>query len=298
MATNAPLLPGRQLGWYGHPPVAEATGLLPSMQVALWRLGREEQIEFVAEPMTDILFVCAHVSGSIEWDAALDGRTYVRPCLPGTANMLRPGERASVRFSRANADVVHFLIPTALLAPYAAELTRGQDEVELLDPMNTASPEIASCARRMRQLLLGGSASRLDVDAVTLSLVSALVRSHSSAAAGTPARGGLPGWRLARTLELLHDRLDQSLSIGELADAVGLSTFHFAREFRRSTGLPPAAFHRQLRCERAAALLATSAASLAEIATAVGYADQQAFARAFRTYAGVAPAEYRRLMRH
>jgi AraC family transcriptional regulator len=58
-----------------------------------------------------------------------------------------------------------------------------------------------------------------------------------------PTRGGLPGWRLRRAIELLEADLMRTPSIRELATHVGLSPSHFCTAFKESTGYSP---HRYL----------------------------------------------------
>jgi AraC family transcriptional regulator len=83
-------------------------------------------------------------------------------------------------------------------------------------------------------------------------------------------------------------------SLAELAADVGLSTFHFARAFKASTGLPP---HQQLlalRLEKARELLEMSDLTVTEISAEVGYSDPGYLARLFRKHVGATPAAYRR----
>ena len=99
-----------------------------------------------------------------------------------------------------------------------------------------------------------------------------------------------PGRRGAR--ELLAARLLDPPSLEELAAAVNLSPFHFARVFRRATGMPPHAWLRQRRLEQARALLKSGRAPL-EVALELGFADQSHLGRQFKQAYGVAPGEYR-----
>jgi AraC-like DNA-binding protein len=116
--------------------------------------------------------------------------------------------------------------------------------------------------------------------------------------ARTHASGGLAAWQERRTTEFLVAHLAEDITLDALAAIVDLSTFHFARAFKASTGLPPHAYLRRLRCERAKTLLTDSRLSVGEIAAEVGYDTPQAFARMFRAEVGASPSEWRRdLMR-
>ena len=100
-----------------------------------------------------------------------------------------------------------------------------------------------------------------------------------------------PGERGARPeVGCAWDRLAASggaLRIDDLARDVGWSRRHLADRFRAETGLAPKAAARVVRFQRTCDLLRrTGRPSLAEVAAACGYADQQHLAREFRDLAG------------
>ena len=81
--------------------------------------------------------------------------------------------------------------------------------------------------------------------------------------------------------------------ISMLADAFGLSRTAFSHAFRKRTGMAPAYFIRQLRMTEAERLLKTTALSVKEIATAVGFSSPDQFGKVFRIYFGVSPRKFR-----
>ncbi|WAJ36418.1 AraC family transcriptional regulator [Pseudomonas sp. GOM7] len=98
---------------------------------------------------------------------------------------------------------------------------------------------------------------------------------------------------VAMAKELLASRLYEPPSLEMLAESVNLSPFHFARVFRRATGLPPHAWLKQRRLEQARALLRQGSAPLS-VAMQLGFADQSHLSRQFKQAYGIAPGEYRR----
>ncbi|SIQ35108.1 AraC family transcriptional regulator [Aquipseudomonas alcaligenes] len=98
---------------------------------------------------------------------------------------------------------------------------------------------------------------------------------------------------VAMAKELLAARLGDPPSLEELAGLVNLSPFHFARVFRRATGLPPHAWLKQRRLEQARALLRSGCAPL-QVALQLGFSDQSHLNRQFKQSYGVSPGEYRR----
>ena len=97
---------------------------------------------------------------------------------------------------------------------------------------------------------------------------------------------------VSRAKELLSSQLAAPPSLEELARAVGLSAFHFARVFRRATGLPPHSWLMQRRLEQARALLRNGCAPLT-VAMQLGFADQSHLSRQFKQAYGVAPGQHR-----
>jgi AraC-like DNA-binding protein len=109
-----------------------------------------------------------------------------------------------------------------------------------------------------------------------------------------PARGGLPPATLRRLRDYVEAHLAENIELSMLASLAGLSIYHFAHQFKHSTGLTPHYYLIQKRVERAQRLLAESSLTLSEIALAAGFVDQSHFTRRFRQIVGVTPHEFRR----
>jgi AraC family transcriptional regulator len=105
---------------------------------------------------------------------------------------------------------------------------------------------------------------------------------------------GLAPWRLRRVIDYLDAHLPERVELAQLAQLVGLSTSHFSRAFKVSTGMAPYQWQLNARVRRAQAQLIDTDASLDQIAAATGFADAVHFGRRFRQLTGVAPATWRR----
>jgi AraC family transcriptional regulator len=117
---------------------------------------------------------------------------------------------------------------------------------------------------------------------------------------GTPfasTKGGLAPWAKQRTIELMHARLADDISLDELAAEARLSPFHFARMFKQSVGVPPRVYLTQIRIEKACELLEKTDLPVTDIAFEVGYSSNQVLARVFLKHRRVTPTDYRRAMR-
>jgi len=122
---------------------------------------------------------------------------------------------------------------------------------------------------------------------------------HSSTtpALDRPPPGGLAPWQIHRVIAYMKERLDQEITLLDLAGAVRLSRFHFCTAFHRATGSTPHEMLRRLRVDAACRLLTSSNQSISEIALSVGFQTPSAFAARFRKAVGLTPREFRRSRR-
>ncbi|MEL6162084.1 MAG: helix-turn-helix transcriptional regulator [Cyanobacteria bacterium J06627_32] len=113
-------------------------------------------------------------------------------------------------------------------------------------------------------------------------------------------KSGLSKQQLQQTLAYIHGKVEEGthlddLSLSDLAAQTRLSEYHFARQFKTSTGETPAAFVCRLRMEKAAERLRNRPQkTIRAIANSVGYSDPASFAKAFRRQMGVNPSAYRK----
>jgi AraC family transcriptional regulator len=106
--------------------------------------------------------------------------------------------------------------------------------------------------------------------------------------------GALPWGRLRAVVEYIEEHLDARPSLEQLAALAHLSPYHFARQFKAATGLPPHQYVLRRRVERTKHLLqARGEHSLAEIAARAGFTDQSQFCRHFKRLVGVTPGQFR-----
>ncbi|HET6843769.1 MAG TPA: AraC family transcriptional regulator [Candidatus Angelobacter sp.] len=169
-------------------------------------------------------------------------------------------------------------------------------EVELRASRKFTDPRLSAMVAAVHaEMVAGFPGGRLFLDSVEQAMAVTLVNGH--AVRHRPVqlyRGGLGSARLRRIKELVHAKMDDDLSLDELAQSVGLSTAHFARMFRKSTGETPHQFVMRQRLERAKAMLRAPGARILDVAVACGFRTQQHFAQVFRDAFRVSPTEYRR----
>jgi AraC family transcriptional regulator len=216
---------------------------------------------------------------------------------PGMFQITAPGHSARAVF-RTPCDVVHLHIPVELVEScYRDASGRG-------DTIKTAmgDPRIDSdgCLERLARALILADVSfssygKMYVDSVSLALVSRLLELRTcSVDRAMPSRPTpLPKWRLRRAIEYVDTHLAQSISLSEVASAVGLSPMHFAAQFRAATGLRPHEYLLQRRIECAQHLLRNNDYSLFDAAQRVGFRSQPHFTTVFKRIVGATPKRWR-----
>jgi AraC family transcriptional regulator len=104
--------------------------------------------------------------------------------------------------------------------------------------------------------------------------------------------GSAPRW-LTEVREIIHETFSSGVSLGFLAESVGIHPVHIARTFRRNYHCTIGDYVRQLRVEFACRQISTTEAPIREIALDAGFYDQCHFARVFKRQTGLTPAQYR-----
>ena len=105
---------------------------------------------------------------------------------------------------------------------------------------------------------------------------------------------GLPGSVLRRIRVYIDDHIGEHISLDDLARQAGISRFHFARQFRLTTGESPMGYLRRVRIERSKSILQSRETTIAEIAATLGFSDQSHFTRTFGRLVGVSPGSFAR----
>jgi AraC-like DNA-binding protein len=101
--------------------------------------------------------------------------------------------------------------------------------------------------------------------------------------------------RLVRALETLESAPPEDLSLGALAQVLGISERHTSRLLREELGKPLPEYLASLRIERAKKLLVTTDLPVTEVALETGWRSLSHFNTVFRRRVGTTPSAYRAL---
>lgn len=103
--------------------------------------------------------------------------------------------------------------------------------------------------------------------------------------------GGSPFW-LASVLRCVREK--PGASVADLAHEAHFSLAQFRRVFHEWAGMSPHEFLQRERLERARRMLENTGLSIDAIARQTGFSGASPFTRAFRQFAGMTPATYRK----
>jgi len=217
------------------------------------------------------------------------------PVRPGQLTLLPAGQRfrGYTDGLGTRGEVRLFFDPEFVTHASGAEIDPSR--VELMRCMELRNPSILQALATLgREVEQPGPMGRAYAESLVVLTLTELVRHHSTLAAAPDHTPDLPSRRLRRVIDYIEAHLGADLSLLTLAAEAGMSPAHFAREFKRAKGT---SVHRYLLGRRvawAAALLAGTDQSVAEVALATGFSSQAHLTTAFQRQNGTTPAAYRR----
>jgi two-component system response regulator YesN len=98
---------------------------------------------------------------------------------------------------------------------------------------------------------------------------------------------------ILRAAAIAQQMMDQTLTAGDVAKKVNMSSSYFSQCFKEIIGKTYTEYLRDIRMERAKDYLRNTTKTIQWIAEQVGYNDEKYFSRLFREHVGLLPSEYR-----
>lgn len=173
-----------------------------------------------------------------------------------------------------------------------------EDRIEIIPQFALCDPLIQGIGLALcKELELDGGSNQLYAESLINTMAMHLLKHYSSRSHSIKDfHSGLPKNKLQCAIDYINDNLEHNVTLEAIATSLELSSYHFARLFKQSTGLAPHQYVTKCRIERSKRLLANQELSYAEITYRLGFATQSHFIKVFRKYTGVTPKAYRKAL--
>jgi AraC family transcriptional regulator len=213
----------------------------------------------------------------------------------GNVCVLPSGLAHTARVEGTAEQLALFLDPA--LVRRAASETLMSGNFEVIERCTRSDGVISSIGMALLgELESEGLSGRLYAESLANVLAVHLLRHYTAGGDGQRFTGGLSAQRLKQVMEYVAENYSNDVPLGELANVAGMSSFHFAREFKRTTGTTPHQYLIKFRVERAKAFLAERELPLTEVGLKSGFSHQSHFTRLFRRLTGTTPQSYRLML--
>jgi AraC family transcriptional regulator len=248
----------------------------------------------VITPRTHVLVLS--VRPPEKMDVRYEGVKRDMPPPAGSIAVVPAGSSVLSRWQGSNDSLLIYLEPSLVtrVAAESFELDPTRTVVPPLVGLNV--PELRSAMLAVDAELRAGSVGgSLMVESLANVLAVHLIR-HTMGVHRLPASadGVLPRRKLRTVIEYIMENLGGSMTLEQMAAVVHLSPYHFARQFKATTGLPPRQYVIARRVERAQHLMrADGELGLVDVALRVGFSDQSKFSFHFKRIVGVTPGQFR-----
>lgn len=227
------------------------------------------------------------------WQYTVSGRGRLR--YEGEEHDIPPGTAMCLQVPH---DHAYFLPDDAphwkfiYLTLYGTELTRiWRDFIQHagpLVPLDPAGPSLARASDILHRAFNKTIHSAFEASALVYTFIMTMAGEVLPERPDT----GVPEF-MRRAVRYCLDHLDEPVTVDDMADAAGLSRYHFTRLFTARQGLSPARFMTHLRLREAVRLLQNEPLSIKEIAAQCGFSDPSYFCRVFRKTYQTSPQAFR-----
>jgi AraC family transcriptional regulator len=273
---SLPLLLKREASWDG-------------ISLAHYRMARG----FLPEHQNQAHLITVSLAENCRGEIRTPGGFSARDRQKGSVCVIPSGHPFAVEIGAESEHLAILLDPSVVLRA-AAEFS-APINTEVVETAAPNDPVVMSIGLAlMAELETEKESGRMFAESLANVLAIHLLRNYTAG----PQRiqtfvGGLAGKKLRQVLEFIESNYGSDLGLSELAAVAGMSTFHFAREFKRATGSTPHQYLIKFRIERAKELLSRSEMPLVDVGFRAGFSHQSHFTRLFHKLTGTTPLSYR-----
>lgn len=172
------------------------------------------------------------------------------------------------------------------------------DELEVAPGKRDLQPSVYFQNKRLLHFLeqLGQMAKahantpKIVADSLAVMAGAELLRSLTSRVIGETR---LTPSQVNQVRDFIDARVAEDLSLADLAAVLGLSVFHFSRQFKKAVGVTPYRYVLEARTERAKQIMCDEALPLSVVAEMCGFSSPSHFSRTFVEIVGVTPRVFR-----
>lgn len=206
----------------------------------------------------------------------------------GSVLLLRPYEVHTELAAAVGGWSFRYLYPNEAVVRAALRLPAGGDRDALPFRAPVVDDDVLAAAiRRLFSQLSSGD--NVTESRQALSGICELARDRHCLDTGMATSRGYRARIAAARSAITSGR--RRMTLPDMAAVAGLSEFYFSRVFRAVYGLPPYAFHEQVRIARAHDLILRGL-SLTDVAFELGYSDQAHLTRHFRRGSFMTPGRF------
>jgi AraC family transcriptional regulator len=273
---SLPLLLKREASWEG-------------ISLAHYRMA----LGFLPEHQNKEHLITVSLADNCHGEIRTPGGFSARDRQKGSVCVIPSGHPFAVEIG-AESEHLAMLLDPSLVLRAAAEFS-APIQAEVVETAAPNDPVIMSIGLAlMAELETEKESGRMFAESLANILALHLLRHYTAGARSLqPFVGGLSGKKLRLVLDFIDANYAGDLGLSQLAAVAGMSTFHFAREFKRATGATPHQYLIKFRIERAKELLSSSEMPLVDVGFQAGFSHQSHFTRLFHKLTGTTPQSYR-----
>jgi AraC-like DNA-binding protein len=208
---------------------------------------------------------------------------------PGGIILINPGAAHTGEPADQHGFELRSLYPSTQLMETAVFELTGHRALPLFKHVRVDHAWTTNGILSLHQAILNGAAM-LECESRLLCTLTGLIKRHADIYDNTQ-KPRAEKTAIQRAKNYIVEYFKNGVSLGELAEYVGLSPYYLLRSFKAEVGMPPYAYLESVRVGRAQELI-KSGRQLAEVAAETGFSSQSHMTNRFKKIIGATPGQY------